>query len=166
MKKLLGLLALVTMFSCSDGDLQIETIDFDSVSIQQCGTVDTTTVLFFKINADQALILNLQSGLLSNEATTESISSSVPGQSQVTYRIFSETVTSNYFCDDIPPVTPVVTEEIEAEDGEVLITTVANETGAFEHTIQLQNITLVNDQGERITDLTISEFGTVTTTAN
>jgi hypothetical protein len=163
---LMNLVSVLILLSCSDGDLQIETIDFDSVTVQTCMTVTTDTEVFFKINSEEALILTLQSGLLNNEASTETITSAVPSRSSIVYRIFNETVTSSYFCSDIPPTSPTVVEEIVAEGGEVLITTIAVDDTTFEHTIQLQGISLVNDQGERITDLTINDFGTVTTTSN
>ncbi len=152
--------------ACSDGDLQIETIDFDNASVQFCESSATTaTRIFFKINDDEALILNLQGGVLKNAASDGTLSSAVPGQSQLTYRIFSDAVTKAYFCGDIPPSTPLVTEEIEASAGEVLVTTIqsATDTTAYEHTIELSGISLVNDKGERITNLTISDFGTITT---
>jgi hypothetical protein len=161
-----GLLFLGLILGCSDGDLQIETIDFDSAPIQYCGTAPTTdTNILFKISNDEALILNLQDGLLVNEASDGTVSSTVPGQSNVTYRIFSDNVTKSYFCDDIPPADPTVMEEIAAVAGEVLVTTVqsATDTTAYVHTIELSGISLVNDQGERITDLRINNFGTVTT---
>jgi hypothetical protein len=166
MKKILIILLLTSITACSDGDLQIETIDFSEATVQYCGTsVTTGTTIFFKINADEALILKLQNGLLKNAPSGGPISSSVPGQSQITYRIFSDNVTKGYFCDDIPPSTPVVEEEIAAEAGEVLLTTMQNiaDTTVYEHTIQLSGISLVNDKGERITDLNINDFGTVTT---
>ncbi|MEN8788926.1 MAG: hypothetical protein ABF295_05380, partial [Flavobacteriaceae bacterium] len=89
----------------------------------------------------------------------------VPGQSQVSYRTFSDDVSTNYFCDQVPPATPVVIEEIIAEGGEVLVTTIQSEsdTTIYEHTIELQDITLVNSRGERITNLSIDQFGTIVT---
>ena len=166
MNRFSGLLFLGLIFSCSDGDLQIETIDFDDATIQYCSsspTVDTN--IFFKINSDEALILDLQDGLLANEVSDGTLSSAVPGQSNVTYRIFSENITKSYFCGDFPPAEPKVMEEILAEGGEVLVTTVqsATDTTAYVHTIELSGISLVNEKGERITDLRINNFGTVTT---
>ncbi|MEM9000512.1 MAG: hypothetical protein AAGB24_09630 [Bacteroidota bacterium] len=166
MKKLLFLIVLLGAWSCSDGDLQIETIDFDDISIQQCGSVSTSTTLFFKIDSDETLILDLQNGLLDNEATTDTIRSTIPNQSQLTYRIFSDNVSSNYFCDEIPPSTPIVVEEIEAIDGEILITTVEIDSVTYDHTILLNEVSLINSLGERITDLSISDFGTITTTTD
>jgi len=163
MKKFL-LLPILILLSCGDGDLQIETLNFDGIDPQNCGTLSVNTDLFFKINTNnEALILKLPAGILKNEASTETIVSSIPSKSQLTYRIFSDKVASSYFCDDIPPTTPTVTEEIIATDGEVQITTTDKGNGEFLHTIQLNNITLLTGDSERITDLTISEFGEVTT---
>lgn len=166
MKRILPFLIAVLLWNCNDGDLQIETIDFDDISIQTCETtVTTATTVFFKINGDEALILDLQSGTLNNEVTTDTIVSTIPGQSSLLYRIFSESVTKSYFCDEIPPSEPTVVEEIEAVSGEVLITTIqsAVDSTLYEHTIELRDISLLNAQGERITDTSINEFGVVTT---
>jgi hypothetical protein len=169
MKKYISILLLASFSACSDGDLQIETIDFSESAVQYCGSsVSTGTTIFFKINADEALILKLQNGLLKNTPSGGTISSALPGQSQITYRIFSDAVTKGYFCDAIPPSTPVVEEEITAQAGEVLLTTIQStaDTTVYEHTIELSGISLVNEQGERITNLNINDFGTITTKKN
>ncbi|WP_350287448.1 hypothetical protein [uncultured Croceitalea sp.] len=167
MKKILYIVGLLVFLSCSDGDLQIETIDFDSASVDFCtDPVATASNVLFKINSDEALILTLPSGVLNNGVIGETIitESAVPGESQLLYRIFSANVSDNYFCSTIPLTTPTVIEEIEAQDGMVIIKSVANaESTAFTHTIELSGISLVNGIGERITDLTINEFGEVTT---
>lgn len=161
------ILPLLLLISCSDGDLQIETIDFNDVLIQFCDDPQTgSRNILFKISSDEALILDLQNGVLNNGVVGETIltESTVPGQSTLTYRIFTDDVTTNYFCDDIPPATPTVVQEIEAQDGSVIIETVANEGGTqFVHTISLSGISFVTDEGERITNLTIDEFGEVST---
>lgn len=168
MKKILLFLVLITSISCDDGDLQIETLDFDSVDINFCDDpVATTSNLLFKINGDEALILNLQSGVLNNgEIGTDTIvtNSTVSTQSQITYRIFSDNLSSSYFCNNIPPASPTVIEEIEAEDGLVIVNTIMNaDTTAYIHTIELRDISLVSGIGERITDQTINEFGEIST---
>lgn len=167
MKKYLLIGCSILLFGCNDGDLQIETVDFDSIeTVQSCDTVSVSTEnVLFKINGDEALIVTLPSGLLKNEVSTTELTSAVPGSSQISYRIFSETVTSTYFCDSPPPLTPTVLEEIEAEGGSIIITTTTEDSITFTHTIQLSGITFLNENGSRITDLQVSEFGTVTTTA-
>ncbi len=168
MKLRMSFLVSLIFFSCSSGDLQIETVDFESATVQNCGTLSTSTELFFKLNDQEALILELQSGLLANEASDGELESAIPGSSQLTYRIFDGSIGSGYFCDAIPPATPLVLEEIAAEAGSVLITTVQdpNDTTSFDHEIRLSGITFVNKNGERLTNLAIEEFGTVTTTSN
>ncbi len=165
MKKVFSLVFLSIFLSCDDGNLLIETVDFDSIEIiGSCEEVSATTAnVLFKINVDEALILALPAGLLKNEITTEDIESAIPSASQLTYRIFTGDVSTNYFCDDLPPVSPTVSEEITAEDGSVLITTTTEDSITFEHSIRLINISFVTEDGSRITDLQVSEFGTVTT---
>ena len=167
-KLILSVFVLGTIFSCSDGDLQIETIDFDSVSLQYCSNpVRNAKNLMFKINQSEALILELQSGALNNGVVGETVitESTVPNQSQVTYRVFSDAVDNAYFCDDIPVVEPTVIQEVVAEDGLVIIETVVNpeDEGVFIHTISLSGISFVTGNGDRITNLAINEFGEVTT---
>ncbi|PIF01543.1 MAG: hypothetical protein CR994_00740 [Maribacter sp.] len=167
--KHLFILSILTLFlSCDDGDLQIETIDFDSVGISTCESpVTTSSTVFFKINKDEALILELEPGVLKNEAS-ETYSSTIPDKSQLTYRVFSDKVTNDYFCDNIPTATPTVIEEIKAENGEILITTTLAEgtTDTYRHTLELSGITFITSTDQRITDLQINEFGEITTTAN
>ena len=164
MKKFPALVLFFFLLACDDGDLQITAIDFDAASVQYCdNTLTESTTFFFKLNSEEALVLELQSGLLKSEETTEPISSSIPGESQVTYRTFSDAISSDYFCDNIPPSTPDVILDVSAAAGEVLINTVRNEadTTLFDHTLSIQNLSLITDDGERITDLTTIEFGTL-----
>lgn len=168
MRNVFSLLLLMALSACSTGDLQIETIDFDSASVQFCGTATTSTQLLFKLNSQEALILELQSGLLQNEASDGALESSIPGQSQLTYRIFDGNVSTGYFCDAIPPAQPSVLEDVLAEAGTVLVTTVqdAQDTTRFTHTIDLSGVTFVNEKGERLTNLAVEAFGSITTTSN
>lgn len=165
MKKYLIIGCSLLLFGCDDGNLQIETVDFDSITeVQNCGTLSTTTSnVVFKINGDESLIVTLANGLLKNEVTTTDLESIVPDNSQVSYRIFSDDVTSAYFCDAPPPLTPTVLEEIEAEGGSVIINTTTTDNVTYTHTIKLSGITFLNENGSRITDLQVNEFGTVTT---
>jgi len=125
MKKYLLFALVLALFSCDDGDLQIETVDFDSIeTVQSCETVVVNAVnVLFKINGDEALILELPSNLLKNEITTTDIVSKVPSEARITYRIFSDNVSDDYFCNAVPVLTPTVIEDIPAQNGQVFITT-------------------------------------------
>lgn len=166
MKRVLLIFILCLFNSCDDGDLVIETIDFNDTSITFCESTTTiSSTLFFKLNTAEALILELQSGVLKNEVSADTIKSAIPGQSQLVYRTFSDDISKNYFCDAVPPISPTVVEEFEGEGGEVFITTVQSEsdTTVYEHKIELSGVSLVNSKGLRITDLRINDFGTITT---
>lgn len=166
MKKLMFLGVLFFAVACNDGDLQIESINFDDSDIQFCeSATNVDSRLFFKINDDEALILHLGSGLLKNEVSTTTITSSVTGASRLYYRLFSDAVTADYFCNIIPQSDPHVQEEIEASGGEILISSTLDADGiTYRHLIQLNNITFERSNGSRITDLEISDFGEITTT--
>jgi len=163
----LSVLLIFPLFSCSDGDLQIENIDFNSVTAQSCNApVANSGNVLFKINGTEALILELESGVLNNGKLDETVTSTsaVPGKSKLIYRFFSEKVSANYFCDNVPPAKPTVVDEIEAKDGIVSIETRGNDDNTnYVHTISLSGISFVRENGQRITNLTIDEFGEVST---
>ena len=155
--------------SCDDGDLQIETLDFDSANVEFCDDnpveANMTNVLF-KLNDTEALILELPSDAILNEVSVSEIERSVSaaGPAKITYRTFSDKVSKTYFCSEIPLTEPSVVEEIIAEGGSVFITTVISaDSTKYEHTITLSGISLVTSENSRITDLSINNFGTVTT---
>lgn len=164
MRKFLLPLTLLVALACDDGNLQIAEINFDAAAIEFCDSPLTTeTTLFFKLTGSEALVLELQSGLLQPEETSEPLRSAIPGQSTVTYRTFTDAINKSYFCASIPPGEPDIVLDVTAAAGEVLITTLRNETDTtlFEHTISIQDLSLVTDNGERISDLTTIEFGTI-----
>ncbi|XLS30398.1 hypothetical protein ACJD0Z_06125 [Flavobacteriaceae bacterium M23B6Z8] len=168
MKKILTFFLMIGLLvSCSDGDLQVETIDFTAISIQSC---PDDNQLFFKISSDEAIILEASESLIVNEVTEpgDPRTSSIPGSSQFSYRFFSANVNNAYFCGNLPPATPTVSDELEATAGTVSVITeeiIENEVIRYEHTISIQGLVLLNSNGERIID-TDFEFGTVSTTAN
>lgn len=169
MQKFLVITILVISLACDDGDLQIETLDFDSASIEVCDDnpveANMTNVLF-KLNNTEALILELPATSILNEISTDSLETAVSasGPAKITYRTFSDNVSKNYFCSEIPLTEPTVVEEIVAEGGTVFITTtISSDSTNYEHTISLGGVTLVTADNNQITDLSINNFGTVTT---
>ncbi|HZJ19118.1 MAG TPA: hypothetical protein VFD35_02035 [Pricia sp.] len=166
MKKILFLAMLIGLSSCDDGDLQIEQVNFDASNIEFCpGIADPTqTTFFFKINQDEALLLNLPGGLINN-ATSEpgNFVSTIPDNSNLIYRFFSGNVTSAYFCDAIPPLEPSVVKENLATAGNISVDTKVDtltaETKEYRHTISITDLTLNNDQGEQLTDLSTLVYG-------
>ncbi|MCB0376634.1 MAG: hypothetical protein KDD04_12000 [Sinomicrobium sp.] len=152
------------MWSCNDGDLEVSEIDFDAVALTSC-TADLETTAFFKLKGDESLILVLQDGILQN--VPGEIALDIPLQSQFYYRFFDSTVSLAYFCNEIPPATPLVKKEMEATEGTLRITTVEEDLGAgileYHHTFVIENLILTNTNGEQLID-TNFELGMFTTT--
>ena len=174
MKKTLFLGFLIVFFACDDGNIQIARIDFESVNVSSCGNLDEPieTTFFFKIDQDEALLLDLPSGLLKHETSTPgSITSTIPSPSNLIYRLFSENVSQGYFCDAVPALEPIVVTENTATAGDIAIDTKVSsstkDNKSYLHTILITGLSLTNDLGESITDSSTFEYGDFTTsTAN
>tara|TARA_R110002050_G_scaffold267266_2_gene408897 strand:+ start:51815 stop:52321 length:507 start_codon:yes stop_codon:yes gene_type:complete len=167
MNKLFSIILCLLFFSCDDGDLQIETLDFDDVDVQTCDAINITEAsILYKINDDEALILSLAANVLIQEVGTIEFDITATSATKLIYRIFSDTATTSYFCAAVPPITPTVIDEIIASKGTIIITTTATgtvDTPTYSHKIEFLEITLETAQDQRITDLTINDFGTITT---
>lgn len=167
MKKMLSILLCIFCFSCDDGDLQIESLDFSTGTIQTCNTVVVSqSSILFKINSDEALILSLAANVLKNEEGTVTVDMTSTSPSTIIYRLFSGTVTNTYFCSDIPPTSPTVLDEIVATTATITIATTLNTTATlptYTHLITITSITLETGNDQRITDIGEKIFGTITT---
>ncbi|HBO29425.1 MAG TPA: hypothetical protein DIV44_01110 [Leeuwenhoekiella sp.] len=134
MKKILLLFSLIALNSCDDGDIIVSSFDFSEQDVDYCSTVDdteseTVNYIFYKINPDtnEAIAFRISTDEpilteLSNEtAYTFNLGSS--SNTFVSYRIFNNPVTSDYFCNEVPPSQPSVTEEYISAEGTVTIVT-------------------------------------------
>lgn len=115
-KYFLVILTTILLFSCDDGDLIVTDFNFEERSLQWC-TGNNNMQVFYKINNTTtneaiALIFRLEPAsenfLIAEEGVLEI---PVSAQNEVVYRTFNSAVGENYFCREIPPVSPVVNEE-------------------------------------------------------
>tara|TARA_R110002020_G_scaffold184499_3_gene381520 strand:+ start:1802 stop:2740 length:939 start_codon:yes stop_codon:yes gene_type:complete len=123
--------------SCDDGDVIVTTFDFDDQTIRLCTTAesaqaDATNYVFYKINNDTRESLAF-------EITTEEPILSVPSNGDnysytlgtstnaITYRRYDGDITTDYFCNSVPPANPKVIEEYLSQEGNVSIATSGNE---------------------------------------
>ena len=129
MKKIFCLLCTAILFSsCDDGDIIVTDFNFENQALNWCG--DTKDQVIFNINNDLvneaiAFRFNLdtpETEFFSTEVGQLSIE--LNNTNQIIYRVFDAEVDDSYFCNEIPPVAPQVTEEYRSTSGgEVLITT-------------------------------------------
>ena len=113
-------------------------------TLEQC----SASKQLYDYNSSEALILDVDSSLIVNEATplnaprTGLISDT---KNKLTYRLFSGLVTGAYFCNSTFPATPVVTEEwigvagVANTSGIVEVTTTVFGNG-FKHTVVLKKV--------------------------
>ena len=122
MKKLFVLVAFIFLLqACDDGDLTLESFNFDSASVQNC----TTNNLVFKIKSNELLLLNIPSNSFINEETPDGSPRivSVNASNKIIYRIYSDNVSSSGICSILPPASPIVKKEWNATGGTIEIIT-------------------------------------------
>ena len=136
MKKYVSLVfAALLLSSCNDGEIIVTDFNFEDPQLNWCG--DTQSQVLYKLNntgVNEAIALRFELDtpneqfFLKEEGQLEiSLNETT---NQVIYRVFDGEVQKSYFCNEIPPVSPKVTEEYRSTTGgEVVITsTLANAT--------------------------------------
>ena len=125
MKKLFIIFAISSLcFACNDGDIIVTEFDFDELNLNNCG--DPGGYTFFNINnsfaAESISLILTNTGVLFLEPGVEEyeLNSST---NTVNYRKFNDDVSDDYFCSNIPPITPTVTLEFLGESGIAELTT-------------------------------------------
>lgn len=159
MKIIFGLLLLVlTLNGCDDGDLILETIDFDNATTQSCPNNN----VLYRLNEKEALLLEIPKSVFQNEATPigEPIEISIGGDNRVFYRFYNGVVATDNICETIPPATPNVVDQWTAKGGIIQIyttavkttnaTTNATKITGYNHNIVFNNITFSKANGEQV----------------
>ena len=149
MKKLFVLVASVFLLqACDDGDITLESFNFDTVAVQNCSDNN----LVFKINDKELLLLNIPTSSFVNVETADGSPRivTVSSTNQIIYRLYSGNVSSTTICSTLPPATPVVKKEWNATGGTIEIITDAlyavdgvTITG-YTHNIKFVNVNFSN----------------------
>jgi len=122
MKKLFVLVAAVFMLqACDDGDITLESFNFNPDNIQDCPNNN----LVFNINRNELLLLNIPPSSFLNEETPDGSPRivNVNSSNQILYRIYSGNISSTSICSTIPPANPVIKNEWNATGGTIEIVT-------------------------------------------
>lgn len=121
-------------------------LNFDQ-TLEKC----TTSNDVYNYNTSEALILKIDPNLILNEATAiNTPRTALIGTSTniLTYRLFSNLLTSDYFCQSTTPTTPAVNQQwvgvagVNGESGMIEVTTTTNGPGSFKHSIVLKKVSL------------------------
>jgi hypothetical protein len=160
MKRFLSLLIFVLVLNgCDDGNLNLETISFDSTTTQSC----ITNNLIYKLKDKEALLLEIPQTTFVNEPTNPNNPISIDinnSNYRLVYRFYNGTVSSDNICSTIPPATPLVTDQWTATSGKIEIITTAiksiNTTDnssritGYNHNISFRNITFARNSGNQV----------------
>ncbi|SHG09655.1 hypothetical protein SAMN05443549_10231 [Flavobacterium fluvii] len=160
MKRVVSLLIFVLFLNgCDDGDLTMETIDFEDAATQSC----TTNNLIFKLKEKESLLLEIPETSFVNDPT-------VPGSptlididnstNRVVYRFYNGIVSADNICNTIPPALPAVTDQWTGISGKIqIITTAVKSTNTadnstritgYNHNIVFKNITFAKTDGTQV----------------
>ena len=156
MKRFIGILSCVIAFAaCDDGDLIVDTINFDEVVTSTCSENN----LLFKLKEGESLILNIPEETFEEDATEDNapIKLDINSTNQVVYNFYDGKVSSANICDLIPPSTPSVKTQWNASSGIIEITTEvvksepdannANKITGYKNNIIFKNITFAKGDG-------------------
>ncbi|CAC9976607.1 hypothetical protein [Flavobacterium panici] len=180
MKKYVSLLILALLLNgCDDGDLTVDTINFEDIQTSaKCpnsSTDETAPTLIYKLKTQEALILQLPANSIKNDATPDGdplIYDINNSTYRVLYRAYDGKVAVDNICGTIPPRTPNVTEEWQATAGIIEITS-SQVTGdksqtdgstritGYNHQIVFRNITFLKPAGPQTEEEFV--FGNYTT---
>lgn len=153
MRALLFLLCIALIIqSCDDGDIVVNNFDFEDATLEWC---DDFEFVFFKVKADSNESLALEFSTTENILTQAGqVSITLSGDDQVVYRRFASEVTSDYFCDPIPPTSPTVSEELVSTTGEITITTQGTEEDNDNIPSEIEDPTgLIDTDGDGLIDI-------------
>jgi hypothetical protein len=139
------------LFSCDDGNFEVPSFEFNEV-VNTCGNY-----VLYRTNSNQteAFIIQLTETDIEQTEGTKTIAIT---PTNCNYRIFDSEVNADYFCSDVPPITPVVIRIWEADAGtnnKITIDTIAifdtddSTIISYEHKLTLTNLVLVSE-GEQI----------------
>lgn len=156
-KLLLSLCSIALLNSCDDGDLTLETINFDSATAQECSLNNVV----YKINGNQLLLIEIPATSLPYENKIGDKTFTINSNNKVIYRGYNNTVSSASICSTIPPASPSVTEEWNAIAGTISIQTTAIYSAAnaltgaikiskYRHAITFNNITFAKPNGNQV----------------
>ena len=104
----------------------------------------------FNFQGSESLILDVNDFaiLFANAVTITPRTALIDANHKLSYQLFNTTVTNSYFCTTIPPLTPVLSQQWDAEagvaatSGIIEVSTTTLTTTSFQHTIHFKKVSL------------------------
>ena len=170
MKRFFGLVSLLLFINaCDDGNLTVETIDFENIAAVKCTSKD----VIYKVKDAEILFLEIPSTAFGFDETPLGTPTLIPISSTIraVYRLYNSAASADNVCPTVPSATPNVKEEWITTSGTIQITTTAikvpgpeiNSTKitGYKHYIVLKNVTFQKPSGNQLYESFV--FGNYTT---
>ncbi|MBK0368858.1 hypothetical protein [Flavobacterium agrisoli] len=159
MKKIFCIAFLTLVLNgCDDGNLNVDTINFEDASVQSC-----TNGIIYKLNENESMLLQMPEGAIVDEPseTNTPLQYNINNSTyRVIYRAYNGTVSADNICSTIPPALPNVTDQWTATGGIIEIFTTQNTTTdetnnstritGYTHNIKFKNITFQKTDGPQV----------------
>jgi len=172
MKNLLGLLVVVLMLnSCNDGNLTVNTINFNAVQTAKC----SNNQILYKLNGSEVLLLEMPESQNAFPNISGVAEFNINTSNRARYRLYNGTIGVDNICETFQPATPTLSQEWIARAGKIEITTsavygttdattAATRISRYNHNIIFKNVTFSTPNGDLVYDS--FNFGDYLTTAN
>lgn len=119
MKRIFALVFILITFSCDDGNFEVASFEFEE-KVNYCG--DFVLYRLSTFEQKEALIVTLtDQQIRQDEDPVLPVSVTETGSYKVTYRLFDDRVTGNYFCQSIPPTEPNTVENWAGVSGTIIV---------------------------------------------
>lgn len=134
-KYLILILGILVLQSCDDGDVIVSDFNFDEESsLNVCNLGNNKRILHIVTESNEAISLTFQKNIIENITDVlnpGTFSVPITNSNLINYRRLDDFINSNdYFCQDLPPSEPNITEEFQSTSGgsvEFTITRVSGE---------------------------------------
>ena len=161
MKRFFSLMIFILLLNgCDDGNLTLETINFEDADTKSC----TTNNILYKLKEKEALLLEIPKTEFENEPTADpnfpKIIDIDNSTYRVVYRFYDGIVSTNNICSTIPPAKPYANDQWTASSGKIeILTTTIKSTDAtnnstkitgYNHNIVFKNITFDKQNGTQV----------------
>ena len=161
MKRVFSLLIFVLLLNgCDDGNLTLETIDFEDAPTKSCG--DNNDIIY-KLKENEALLLEIPKTEFVNEPTDPASPKVIDIDNstyRVVYRFYDGAVADDNICNTIPPAKPYAVDQWTATSGKIEIATSTNTIAGtvagstvitgYNHRITFRNITFAKTNGTQV----------------
>lgn len=109
-------MSLLSLLSCGDGEIKVSNFNFDDSKLETCENNDKR-VFYKRNNASPESIALVVPALEDLFLESQTYEFRLNTEDRFTYRLHDDVITSNYYCQAIPPLEPATKQEYTSESG-------------------------------------------------